>query len=59
MAEGIDVELTKFADNSPIMELLLSRPLGILSQLDEGSRGEGDDSMLDGTLALSNLFLGK
>ena len=38
MAEGVDIELIHFADNRPILELCLGKPLGVLSLLDEESR---------------------
>uniref|UniRef100_A0A182P5D9 non-specific serine/threonine protein kinase n=1 Tax=Anopheles epiroticus TaxID=199890 RepID=A0A182P5D9_9DIPT len=38
MAEGIPVDLVEFADNRPVLDMLLSRPLGLLALLDEESR---------------------
>jgi myosin heavy subunit len=38
MAEGIDVDVIHFADNTPILELTLGRPLGIFTLLDEESQ---------------------
>ncbi|GAB0099464.1 Neither inactivation nor afterpotential protein C [Sergentomyia squamirostris] len=38
MAEGIPVDLVEFSDNRPILDMLLSRPLGLLALLDEESR---------------------
>ena len=38
MAEGIPVDLVKFSDNKPVLDMLLSRPLGLLALLDEESR---------------------
>lgn len=38
MAEGIDIEIIRFSDNRPILELCLGKPLGILALLDEESR---------------------
>jgi myosin III len=38
MAEGIPIDLIEFADNRPILDMLLSRPLGLLALLDEESR---------------------
>lgn len=38
MAEGIPVDLVEFSDNRPVLDMLLSRPLGILALLDEESR---------------------
>ncbi|KAF4520317.1 hypothetical protein B566_EDAN004377 [Ephemera danica] len=38
MAEGIPVDLVDFADNRPVLDMLLSRPMGLLALLDEESR---------------------
>lgn len=38
MAEGIPVNLVEFSDNRPVLDMLLSRPLGLLALLDEESR---------------------
>lgn len=38
MAEGIPVDLVEFSDNRPILDMLLSRPMGLLALLDEESR---------------------
>lgn len=38
MAEGIPVDLVEFADNRPVLDMLLNRPLGLLALLDEESR---------------------
>lgn len=38
MAEGIPVDLVEFADNRPVLDMLLTRPLGLLALLDEESR---------------------
>lgn len=38
MAEGIPVDLVEFADNRPVLDMLLSKPLGLLALLDEESR---------------------
>ncbi|XP_046661580.1 myosin-IIIb-like isoform X1 [Homalodisca vitripennis] len=38
MAEGIPVDLVEFTDNRPVLDMLLSRPLGLLALLDEESR---------------------
>lgn len=38
MAEGVPVDLVEFSDNRPVLDLLLSRPLGLLALLDEESR---------------------
>lgn len=49
MAEGIPVDLVEFSDNRPVLEMLLSRPLGLLALLDEESRfpRSNDRSMTD------------
>lgn len=38
MSEGIPVNLVEFSDNRPVLDMLLSRPLGLLALLDEESR---------------------
>ncbi|KAJ1530956.1 hypothetical protein ONE63_005792 [Megalurothrips usitatus] len=38
MAEGVPVDLVDFSDNRPVLDMLLSRPLGLLALLDEESR---------------------
>ena len=38
MAEGIPVDLVEFLDNRPVLDMLLSRPMGLLALLDEESR---------------------
>lgn len=38
MAEGIPVDLVEFSDNRSVLDMLLSRPLGLLALLDEESR---------------------
>lgn len=38
MAEGIPVDMVEFSDNRPVLDMLLSRPLGLLALLDEESR---------------------
>ncbi|CAB3239895.1 unnamed protein product [Arctia plantaginis] len=38
MAEGIPVDLVEFSDNRPVLDMLLSRPMGMLALLDEESR---------------------
>ncbi|CRL04515.1 CLUMA_CG017591, isoform A [Clunio marinus] len=38
MSEGIPVDLVEFSDNRPVLDMLLSRPLGLLALLDEESR---------------------
>ena len=37
-SEGIPIDLIEFSDNSPVLDLLLSRPLGLLSLIDEENR---------------------
>ncbi|BES90901.1 MYSc [Nesidiocoris tenuis] len=38
MAEGIAVDLVEFSDNRPVLDMLLSRQMGLLALLDEESR---------------------
>ncbi|XP_077302736.1 myosin-IIIa-like isoform X2 [Arctopsyche grandis] len=38
MVEGIPVDLVEFSDNRPVLDMLLSRPMGLLALLDEESR---------------------
>ncbi|KAI8438389.1 hypothetical protein MSG28_010933 [Choristoneura fumiferana] len=38
MAEGVPVDLVEFSDNRPVLDMLLSRPMGLLALLDEESR---------------------
>lgn len=38
MVEGVPVDLVEFSDNRPVLDMLLSRPLGLLALLDEESR---------------------
>lgn len=38
LIEGIPVDLVEFSDNRPVLDMLLSRPLGLLALLDEESR---------------------
>ena len=37
--EGIDALEIRFADNKPVLDLYLTRPIGLLSLLDEQCRG--------------------
>lgn len=37
--EGIDVLEIRFTDNKPVLDLYLTRPIGLLSLLDEQCRG--------------------
>lgn len=49
MAEGIPVDLVEFSDNRPVLDMLLSRPIGLLALLDEESRfPRSNDSSLIG-----------
>ncbi|XP_075216273.1 myosin-IIIb-like isoform X1 [Lycorma delicatula] len=49
MAEGIPVDLVEFTDNRPVLDMLLSRPMGLLALLDEESRfpRSNDRSLID------------
>ncbi|KAK6642740.1 hypothetical protein RUM43_004242 [Polyplax serrata] len=49
MAEGIPVNLVEFSNNRPVLDMLLSRPMGLLSLLDEESRfpRSNDSSLID------------
>ena len=38
MSEGIGVELVEFTDNRPLLDMFLTKPLGMLALLDEESR---------------------
>ncbi|XP_018026744.1 myosin-IIIb [Hyalella azteca] len=38
MAEGIQVDTIEFADNRPVLDMFLAKPLGLLALLDEESR---------------------
>lgn len=38
LIEGVPVDLVEFSDNRPVLDMLLSRPMGLLSLLDEESR---------------------
>ena len=38
MSEGIGVELVDFSDNRPLLDMFLTKPLGMLALLDEESR---------------------
>jgi myosin-3 len=37
-AEGVPIEMVDFFDNREVLDLLLSRPIGLISLLDEESR---------------------
>nr|XP_018914102.1 PREDICTED: myosin-IIIb-like isoform X1 [Bemisia tabaci] len=49
IAEGIPVDLVEFTDNRPVLDMLLSRPIGLLALLDEESRfpRSTDRSLID------------
>lgn len=36
--EGVPVESIQFVDNKPVLDLFLSKPMGLLALLDEESR---------------------
>ncbi|XP_063589666.1 myosin-IIIb-like [Penaeus indicus] len=38
MSEGIEVNIVEFADNRPILDMFLAKPMGLLALLDEESR---------------------
>ncbi|CAG0923056.1 unnamed protein product, partial [Notodromas monacha] len=38
LSEGINVDLVEFTDNRPVLDMFLSKPLGLLALLDEESR---------------------
>lgn len=53
MAEGIPVDMVEFSDNRPVLDMLLSRPMGLLALLDEESRFPGaTDRSLTGKLKM-------
>lgn len=57
LAEGIPVDLVEFSDNRPVLDMLLSRPLGLLALLDEESRfPKSSDRTLTGELILNFLW---
>lgn len=56
MAEGIPVDLVEFSDNRPVLDMLLSRPLGLLALLDEESRfPKSSDRTLTGKWPLGDV----
>lgn len=58
MAEGIPVDLVEFSDNRPVLDMLLSKPMGLLALLDEESRfPRAADRSLIGILNSINQFL--
>ncbi|KAK4296506.1 hypothetical protein Pmani_030996 [Petrolisthes manimaculis] len=38
MSEGIEVDIIEFADNRPVLDMFLAKPMGLLALLDEESR---------------------
>lgn len=57
MAEGIPVDLVEFTDNRPVLDMLLSRPIGLLALLDEESRfPRSSDRSLIGTALTVNIL---
>ncbi|KAK7063234.1 Myosin-IIIa, partial [Halocaridina rubra] len=38
MSEGIEVDIVEFADNRPVLDMFLAKPMGLLALLDEESR---------------------
>lgn len=58
MAEGIPVDLVEFSDNRPVLDMLLSRPMGLLALLDEESRfPRSTDSSLIGEYIIYKYLL--
>lgn len=58
MAEGIPVDLVEFTDNRPVLDMLLSRPMGLLALLDEESRfPRSNDRSLIGKFSFKNWSL--
>ncbi|XP_047481319.1 myosin-IIIb-like isoform X4 [Penaeus chinensis] len=49
MSEGIEVNIVEFADNRPILDMFLAKPMGLLALLDEESRfpQASDQSLVD------------
>jgi len=58
MAEGIPVDLVEFLDNRPVLDMLLSRPMGLLALLDEESRfpRSTDRSLIGMNVQISNYY---
>jgi myosin-3 len=58
MAEGIPVDLVEFSDNRPVLDMLLSRPMGLLALLDEESRfpRSSDRSLIGMNVQISNYY---
>ncbi|KAB7503595.1 Myosin-IIIa, partial [Armadillidium nasatum] len=38
MADGVEVDIIKFSDNRPVLDMFLAKPMGLLALLDEESR---------------------
>ncbi|XP_068215254.1 myosin-IIIb-like isoform X2 [Palaemon carinicauda] len=49
MSEGIEVDIVEFADNRPVLDMFLAKPMGLLALLDEESRfpKASDQSLVD------------
>ncbi|XP_050729022.1 myosin-IIIb-like isoform X4 [Eriocheir sinensis] len=49
MSEGIEVDIIEFADNRPVLDMFLAKPMGLLALLDEESRfpKATDQSLVD------------
>ncbi|KAH0552740.1 hypothetical protein KQX54_014623 [Cotesia glomerata] len=49
IAEGIPIDVIEFYDNRPVLDMLLSRPIGLLALLDEETRfpGANDKSLIE------------
>ena len=49
MSEGLEVDIIDFADNRPVLDMFLAKPMGLLALLDEESRfPKADDQSLVG-----------
>ncbi|RXG59092.1 Myosin-IIIa [Armadillidium vulgare] len=49
MADGVEVDIIKFSDNRPVLDMFLAKPMGLLALLDEESRfpKANDQSLVD------------
>ncbi|RXG60615.1 Myosin-IIIa, partial [Armadillidium vulgare] len=49
MADGVEVDVIKFSDNRPVLDMFLAKPMGLLALLDEESRfpKANDQSLVD------------
>lgn len=58
MAEGIPVDMVEFSDNRPVLDMLLSRPMGLLALLDEESRfpRSTDRSLIGRNMQILNYY---